>query len=113
MKPQQPEPTKPTPDQASDSTKASKRNATRIKVGIVLGAAALAVVVISCATVSRPVVAPPQIPGATFVGSATCAECHEAITKQFKTATHARLEAKGENAKNMGCESCHGAGSLH
>ena len=90
-----------------------QRKAAGAKLWVIGGATALAVVVISCATVTRTVVAPPEIPGATFVGSATCAECHENITKEFKTATHARLQAKGENARNMGCESCHGAGSLH
>jgi formate-dependent nitrite reductase cytochrome c552 subunit len=57
--------------------------------------------------------APPSIPGAEFVGSEECATCHETITRDFRTATHARLKAEGANAKNMGCESCHGPGSLH
>ncbi|MCC7519349.1 MAG: hypothetical protein IT578_09215 [Verrucomicrobiae bacterium] len=54
-----------------------------------------------------------MIPGAKFVGSETCAQCHEDLAKGFKTATHARLEAKGKNAEGAGCESCHGPGSLH
>jgi DmsE family decaheme c-type cytochrome len=56
---------------------------------------------------------PPSVPGAEFVGSEECTTCHEAIAKGFPTATHARLKANGDNAKNMGCESCHGPGSLH
>jgi predicted CXXCH cytochrome family protein len=76
--------------------------------GVGLGA----LVVISCVT-DHAVVAPPQIPGAKFVGSDACVECHETITKPFKTATHAVLRAKGTNAVEMGCESCHGAGSVH
>ena len=73
----------------------------------------LAIVAISCATVHRAVMAPPSVPGASFVGSATCSQCHENITRDFKTATHTRLKAPGDNAKNVGCESCHGAGSIH
>ena len=73
----------------------------------------LTLIVISCSTVDRLVVAPPQIPGAKFIGSKNCEECHSEITRDFKTATHARLQAKGPNAADMGCESCHGPGSLH
>jgi predicted CXXCH cytochrome family protein len=73
----------------------------------------MAAALLSCATVSRTVVAPPQIPGATYVGSKSCSDCHEDITKGFDTATHARLQAHGPNATEVGCESCHGPGSLH
>lgn len=69
--------------------------------------------VISCGTLNKPVVMPPQIAGATFIGSQECATCHEQITKYFPTATHARLVARGTNSLNMGCEACHGAGSVH
>ncbi len=73
----------------------------------------LMVVAVSCATANRLIVAPPQIAGATYVGSKECVDCHEKITKEFITADHARLQAPGKNALEAGCESCHGPGSKH
>lgn len=77
------------------------------------GGASVALVLMSCATTSRTMMAPPSIPGATFIGSESCAECHEKINRDFRTADHAKLQAKGKNAVDMGCESCHGPGSKH
>jgi len=87
----------------------------RVRLGPVLAlGAALLLTVVSCNTVDRVVMAPPEIPGAKFVGSQECAQCHEALYKEFvRSASHARVQAKGPNALNMGCESCHGPGSLH
>jgi predicted CXXCH cytochrome family protein len=85
----------------------------RGQVFAIAGVIFAALVVISCSTVERTVVIPPTIPGAEFVGSANCAECHEKINRDFHSATHARLKTAGPNANEVGCESCHGAGSIH
>jgi predicted CXXCH cytochrome family protein len=69
--------------------------------------------VVSCSSLSRTEVMPPQIPGATYVGSEACAQCHQDKYQGFNTATHYHLEAPGTNAMYIGCESCHGPGSLH
>jgi predicted CXXCH cytochrome family protein len=80
---------------------------------VMAGAALLAAGVISCATVHRAVVELPNYPGAKYIGSAECEQCHEDITKTFATADHARLITSGPNALGAGCESCHGPCSIH
>src|SRR6266481_5371579 len=69
--------------------------------------------VISCQTVHRSVVILPEVPGAKYIGSKECEQCHDKIYRDFATADHARLIAPGANAINAGCESCHGPCSLH
>lgn len=75
--------------------------------------AALLVTAVSCSTVHRAAVMLPDIPGASYIGSKECEQCHGDLYRDFQTADHARLVAKGPNAKNAGCESCHGPCSLH
>jgi len=75
--------------------------------------AAWAAAVISCTSVSRVMVVPPSIPGATYVGSDDCSACHESVTKGFEGSTHAKLHVNGSHAEEIGCESCHGPASVH
>ena len=77
------------------------------------GTAIWGLLLVSCVMVNRAVMMPPQIAGAKFVGSKDCAQCHENVTSGFHDATHAKLMTSGNDAKNMGCESCHGPGSIH
>jgi predicted CXXCH cytochrome family protein len=83
--------------------------------GLALAAvpAVVLLAVISCGTVSRSVVVLPEVPGAKYIGSKECEQCHDQIYKGFATADHARLIAAGTNALGAGCESCHGPCSLH
>lgn len=54
-----------------------------------------------------------QMTGAKYVGSQTCAMCHEKEVKNFKLAAHERVAIPMEGIKVEGCEMCHGPGSLH
>ncbi len=88
---------------------ASRRRGLTIAVGGLL----LLLVVISCQSVNRAVVVLPDVPGAKYIGSKECEQCHDKLCRDFATADHARLMTPGPNALNAGCESCHGPGSLH
>ena len=80
--------------------------------------ALVSAILISCTTTQRApltLAAPPQIPGATFVGNKACAECHEKIHGDFPGSAHGRFYRDNDVhwAAVAGCESCHGAGSKH
>jgi len=74
---------------------------------------AISLAVISCRTVNRVTVMLPEVPGAKYIGSKECEQCHEDIYKSFQTADHSLLTMGGPNTLNAGCESCHGPASLH
>lgn len=80
---------------------------------IIIGATMSTFAVHSCTSAKRTILAPPQIAGADFVGSSECADCHAQQVRDLPGTTHALLTAQGKNAVAIGCESCHGPGSLH
>ena len=73
----------------------------------------LLLAMVSCQTTNHAVVVLPQVPGAKYIGSKECEQCHDKLYRDFATADHARLIAAGPNALEAGCESCHGPCSLH
>ena len=83
-------------------------------IALTLGAAALVFLANSCSTLSRTVVAPPEIEGATFVGDRVCMDCHSNISRAFPASPHARLHLEQAGLTGQqGCEACHGPASKH
>jgi predicted CXXCH cytochrome family protein len=97
-------------------TQPSRNRQFLIRLGLAggFGVFLMANLVVSCVNTGTQFAAPPTIEGAEFVGTETCATCHEPITKEFPGSIHARLHpVAGADGVNTSCESCHGAGSLH
>ena len=68
----------------------------------------------SCASGPLALTTAPEVPGASFVGNRSCAECHTNISRVFPASPHARIYLRDTQAAGQtGCESCHGPGSLH
>jgi len=80
---------------------------------LLLGVAGLVFAASSCRSVTRTTVMLPEVPGAQYIGSKECEQCHEKIYRDFQTADHSLLVMGGPNTLNAGCESCHGPGSAH
>jgi len=86
----------------------------RTLFSVILSAYVFVICIFSCATPSnRFLEQPVAIKGAEPVGTETCALCHEDIVKRFKYTAHARLHISTDNREVLGCEACHGQGSLH
>ena len=49
---------------------------------------------------------------ADFVGSETCATCHEEVSKGFASNPHSKM-AQMHGKSGITCENCHGAGKAH
>ena len=81
-------------------------------VVLVMGAG-LTLFLASCKTGSFEMVVPPDIPGASFAGTESCVPCHEEHTRDFFTATHSAIKTDWSEVGNLGCETCHGPGSIH
>lgn len=77
--------------------------------------AALALVMVFATTAwagdqSKPAAAP----ASQYVGSDTCASCHEEVAKGFASTPHYRMKFQStKNVEGGGCESCHGPGAAH
>ena len=63
----------------------------------------------------KPVPEPkPTPPGDNYVGTETCAACHEPQFKSFEGTKHGKLHTLASwKEKVVGCESCHGPGKDH
>jgi DmsE family decaheme c-type cytochrome len=80
--------------------------------------AALALVmVIACGMAlagDQPKAAPSAVPSEKYVGSDTCASCHEDLAKGIAQSAHYKIKFQSmRNVEGSGCESCHGPGAAH
>lgn len=89
-------------------------NTSPARLGPILACGGALLFLLSCSSLTRTVVDPPEIPGATYAGNQACFDCHTNITRIFPASAHGRVYVKEASSAGLtGCESCHGPGSKH
>jgi len=91
-----------------------KRPGLRVGLMLLLGAGLLCVPMLAApASGAKPATAQTKdTAAADYVGTETCATCHEEVVKGFAGNPHTKLAL--EHGKNgVTCENCHGAGKAH
>lgn len=87
----------------------------RVVLMVLLGAGALSVVALAAPpSAAKSSEAPSKgVSHAQFVGSETCATCHDEVAKGFASNPHSKMALMHGNTNGATCENCHGAGSEH
>lgn len=81
---------------------------------VLFAAAALLAVPSLCG--QAPQQAPPEEAAALpagYVGTDTCAACHEDVYQRFESSPHAKIGTVRDKWQGMSCEACHGPGEKH
>lgn len=86
-----------------------------MRMGVLALSCLACLLLLACPAMKQETVQPPaSIPGAAYIGMDSCALCHADTVKNFKYARHDKLTVKlPDGGEIIGCEACHGAGSLH
>ena len=78
---------------------------------LVLGAGVFSAVAFAAAA-PKPKPAETKAASGDFVGSETCATCHDEVSKKFADNPHIKM-AEMHGGNGVTCENCHGAGKAH
>jgi DmsE family decaheme c-type cytochrome len=91
-----------------------ERRCSRASLIVTLLAAAVScsVAVAAPASSDKPAAGQAAVAGSEFVGSDTCAACHEEVSKKFAENPHTKM-AEMHGASGVTCENCHGSGKAH
>ena len=84
----------------------------RVFLILVLGSGVLSAVAFGAAAPKAKTADTQAAASSEFVGSDTCATCHDEVAKKFANNPHTKM-AEMHGAKGVTCENCHGAGKAH